>query len=137
MSKVLGHTARKYPSRYLQLKVGHGAVGSYLARIGVIETPQFWWCGQAGQSVEHLYTKCPRWRKERRKLLSTLCKEGISWQGRTKSKGLEELLANENAMGPLLGFLKSTEVAGREGAKERELEWQRRNEQTREELLGD
>ncbi len=39
MSKVLGHTAKKYASRYLQLKVGHGAVGSYLARIGVIETP--------------------------------------------------------------------------------------------------
>ena len=137
MSKVLGHTAKKYASRYLQLKVGHGAVGSYLARIGVIETPQCWWCGQAEQSVEHLYTTCRRWRKERRKLLRTLCKEGISWQGWTERKGIAELLANEKAMGPLLGFLKSTEVSGREGAKERELEWQRRSDQAGEELLGD
>ena len=137
MSKVLGHTAKNYASRYLQLKVGHGAVGSYLARIGVIETPQCWWCGRAEQSVEHLYTKYRRWRKERRKLLRALCKEGISWQGWTERKGLAELLANEKAMGPLLGFLKSTEVGEREGAKERELEWQRRSDQAGEELLGD
>ena len=39
-------------------------------------------------------------------------------------------------MGPLLGFLKSTEVSGREGAKERELVWQQRNDQAGEELLG-
>ena len=56
MSKVLGRTAKKYASRYLQLKAGHGAVGSYLARIGVIEIPQCCWlCGQAEQSVEHLH----------------------------------------------------------------------------------
>ncbi len=115
MRKVLGRTAKKYASRYPQLMIGYGAVGTYLAKIGVIETPQCWWCGQAEQSVEHLYTKCRPWRKERRKLLRTLCKEGIGWQGWTEKKGLAELLANEKAMGPLLDFLKSTEVGGREG----------------------
>ena len=39
MSKVLGRAAKKYASRYLQLKVGHGAVGNYLARIGVYRNP--------------------------------------------------------------------------------------------------
>ena len=39
ISKILGHTAKKYASRYIQLKVGHGAVGTYLAKIGVIENP--------------------------------------------------------------------------------------------------
>ena len=39
--------------------------------------------------------------------------------------------------GPLLEFLKSTEVGGREGAREKELEWERRNDQTGEELLED
>ena len=63
-------------------------------------------------------------------------KEGISWQDRTERKGLAELLANEKAMSPLLRFLKSTEVGGRAGAKERELEWERRNYQAGEELLG-
>ena len=117
MSEVLGSTAKKYASRYLQLKVGHGAIGTYLAKIGVIETPQCWWCGQAEKSVEHLYTKCRRWRKERRKLIRSLHTEGISWQGRAQRKGLAELLANEQAVGPLLEFLKSTEVGGREGAR--------------------
>lgn len=40
-------------------------------------------------------------------------------------------------MGPLLEFLKSTEVGGREVEKERELEWERRNDEAGEKLLGD
>ncbi len=67
-----------------------------------------------------------QWRKARRKLLRALCKEGIGRQSWTERKGLAELLANEKAISPLLDFLKSTEVGGREGAKERELEWQQR-----------
>lgn len=39
-------------------------------------------------------------------------------------------------MGPLLGFLKSTEVGRREGMKERELEWEQRDDEVGEELLG-
>ena len=39
-------------------------------------------------------------------------------------------------MAPLLKFLKSTGVGGREGAKERELEWARRNDQEGEDFLG-
>lgn len=131
---VLGKAPKKYAARFYQLKVGHGAVGNYLARIGVIETPPCWWCGQAERSVEHLYTKCRRWRKERRKLLRTLYKEGIRWQGWTERKGPALLLANEKAMGPFLDFLKSTEVGGKEGARERELEWQQRSDQAGEEL---
>ncbi len=62
---ILGKAPKKYAARFYQLKVGHGTVGNYLAKTGVIETPQCWWCDQAQQSVEHLYTKCRRWRKER------------------------------------------------------------------------
>ena len=137
ISKVLGRTAKKYASRYFQLKVGHGAIGTYLARIGVIETPQCWWCGQAEQLVEHLYTKCRKWRKERQRRLRNLYKEGIRWQGWTEKKGLAELLANERAVDVLVGFLKATEVGGREGAKERELEWERKDDRLGEEMLTD
>ncbi len=38
------------------VKVGPGPVGTYLARIGVLETPECWWCKETVQSVEHLYT---------------------------------------------------------------------------------
>lgn len=53
-------------------------------------------------------------------LIRSVRAEEISWDGRTERKRLAELLANEKAMGPLLEFLKSTEVGGRERAKERE-----------------
>ena len=69
--------------------------------------------------------------------LEILYKEGIRWQGWTERKGLAELLANEKALGPLVGFLKSTDVGGREGAKEREIEWDQRDDQVGEELLTD
>ncbi len=39
-------------------------------------------------------------------------------------------------MAPLIRFSQSTELGGREGAKERELEWARRNDQEGENLLG-
>lgn len=77
-------------------------------------------------SIEHSYTKCRHWRKARRKLIRSLYKEGISWQGRTGRKGLAELLADNEAIGSFLEFLKSTEVGGREAARERELEWEQR-----------
>ena len=54
ISLVLGNASKKYASRFYQLKVGHGAVRTYLARIGVIEAPDCEWCKEAVQSVEHL-----------------------------------------------------------------------------------
>ena len=54
----------------------------------------------------------------------------------TEKQGLSELLANERAKGPLLEYLKSTEVGAREGGKKRELEWERKNDHAGEELLG-
>ena len=133
---VLGNTAKKYAARFYQLKVGHGAVGTYLARIGRIESPECWWCRERFQTVEHLYTKCRGWRRERRKLVRELGKEGVTWQARPERKWLADLLANEKAVTPLLGFLKATDVGAREGARERETEWERINDQAGEDLLG-
>ena len=53
INPILGSTSKKYASRYYQLKVGHGAVGTHLVRIGAIETPQCWWCREPVQTVEH------------------------------------------------------------------------------------
>ncbi len=39
ISLVLGKAPNKYAARFYQLKLGHGAVGTHLARIGVIEAP--------------------------------------------------------------------------------------------------
>lgn len=47
------------------------------------------------------------------------------------------LLANEPAVGPILQFLRNTEVGSRDGTRGRELEWQRRSDQEGENQLTD
>ena len=132
---ILGNAPKKYASRYYQLKVGHGAVGTFLIRIRVMETPECWWCKEVLQSVEYLFTKCRRWRKEWRKVVRELEKRGIPWQIQGERNWVAGLLGNEKAVAPLLKFLETTDVGGREGARERELEWERKNDQADEDLL--
>ncbi len=62
-------------------------------------------------------------------------KEGVLWQAQGERRWLAGLLGNEKAVAPLLRFLKIIDVGGREGARERELEWERKNEQAGEDLL--
>lgn len=40
ISLILGSAPKKYALRYYELKVGHGAVETFLARIGTIETAE-------------------------------------------------------------------------------------------------
>ena len=117
---LLGWTRNFYASRFYQLKVGHGAIG--VERIGAAESATCWWCGDTEQSVMHLYTKCRKWRTERRVLSKDLRRAGIRWQRRPEKKWLAGLLANRYAVGPLLEFLKDTEVGCREGAAEKTAE---------------
>ena len=70
------------------------------------------------------YTECRRWRREQRKLKRELDQNGVSWQPRPERSWLGRLLANERAVGPVLNFITNTEVGSRDGARERELEWQ-------------
>ena len=137
MSPVLSNTSKKYAMRYFQLKVGHGAIETFLARIGAVETPECWWCGAQEQTVINLYTECRTWRKEQRKLKRELGQQGINWQPRPERRWLGRLLADERAVGPILKYLKETEVGDRAGAREREREWQRKNDQEGEDELSD
>ena len=45
------------------------------------------------------------------------------------------LLGNEKAVALFLRFLETAGIGGREGAKEREMEWARKNDQAGEDLL--
>ena len=40
INPILGKALKKYAMRFYQLKIGHGAIGTFLARIGVMETPE-------------------------------------------------------------------------------------------------
>ena len=133
---LLGQARKCYASRFYQLKTGHGAIGTFLKRIGAVESAECWWCGNREQSDLHLYTSCRKWRKERRVLKKRLAKIGIQWQSRPETKWLAELLANEQAVGPLLVYLQGTEVGSREGAVEKTREWRQRNDQEGEEQLS-
>ena len=113
---LLGKTRKSYASRFYQLKTGHGAIGTYLERIGVVESAECWWCGNGEQSVLHLYSHF---------LKRNSGKLGIQWQRRPERKWLAELLANERAVGPLLAYLKDTEVGSRDGVVEKTMEWRR------------
>ena len=137
MDPLFGKTRKFYASRFYQLKVGHGAIGTFLHRIEATETAECWWCGDAEQSVINLYTKCRKWRTERRVLKKSLGKAGIQWQRRPGKKWLAKRLADKYAVGSLLDFLKNTEVGSRENAREREMEWEQRRDQDRETQLED
>ena len=69
-------------------------------------------------------------------MIRGLYTEGVRWQAQAERKWLADLLANERATEPLLRILQTTEIGGREGARERELEWERKNDQSGEDLLG-
>lgn len=40
MNELLGIISKKYASHYFQLKIRHGAIDTFLARIGIIEIPK-------------------------------------------------------------------------------------------------
>ena len=48
---------------------------------------------------------------------------GIGWQRRPERRWVASLLADEQAIRPLLKYLMTTEVGGREGETERAAEW--------------
>lgn len=83
---LLGKTKKLYASRFYQLKTGHGVIGTFLERIGKVESAECWWCGKAEQSVIHLNTKCRKWRTQRRALRKDLGKIGIRWQKRPEKR---------------------------------------------------
>ena len=60
---------------------------------------------------------------------------GIGWQRRPESRWLANLLANEQAVRPLLKYLMATEIGGREGEGNGAAESDQRADQEWEELL--
>ena len=48
---TLKKTLKEYAARYYQLMIGHGAVESFLVRIGLIGTLEYWWCSARERTV--------------------------------------------------------------------------------------
>ena len=60
---------------------------------------------------------------------------GMGWQRRPESRWLANLLANEEAVRPLLKYFVATEIGGREGEEDGAAERDQRADQEGEELL--
>lgn len=60
----------------------------------------------------------------------------ISWQIQGKRKWVAGLLGNEKEVAPLLKFLAAMDVWARERAREKELRWERKNDQLGEDLCS-
>lgn len=92
--------------------------------------------GRGANGRAFMCPRCRKWRKQRKKLVRELGKENIQWQPQVERRWLASLLGNEKAVAPLLRFLKATGIGGREGAREREREWELKNDREGEDLLG-
>lgn len=132
---ILGSAPKIYASRYYQLKIGHGAVETFLTRTGVIEAPEYWWCRVAKQTVEHLYIQCRKWRRQRRKLVRELEKRGVKWQPQVERTWLAGVLGGGKAVAPFSKFLRTTGIGRRERARDRELKWEQKNDHAGENYL--
>lgn len=97
------HTKKVYISLF-QLKARYSAIDTFLVRIGVIKTPECWWYKETEQPIEHLYIKCRKWRRQKRKLTQSLSVKKINWQDWTDKKGLAKLVADKRALEPILEF---------------------------------
>ncbi len=61
--------------------------------------------------------------EESKQETSQRTREGkISWQAQAERRWIADLLANKTAVAPWLRCLKATDIGGREGARDRELE---------------
>ena len=95
-------TKRELASTFYQLKMGHGYMKAYLARIGKSDSSRCS-CG-AIQTADHLLLSCKWYRQERRRLKETLEEDNIT---------LPLLLHTKKGIAATLCFLESTKVATR------------------------
>ena len=66
--------------RYYQLLSGHAETGTHRHRFGRTDTPACWWCTSGEpQSRHHLFTTCPAWRPQTRRLGKDVG-EALGWK---------------------------------------------------------
>ena len=95
-------TKRHLASTFYQLKMGHGYLKAYLARINKTDRPRCS-CG-AIQNTEHLLLSCKWYRQERRQMREALEEDSLT---------LPLLLHTKKGTVATLSFLESTKIATR------------------------
>ena len=94
--------------RYYQLLSGHAETGAHRRRFGRTDTAECWWCASgAPQSRHHLFTRCPAWRPQTRRLWKDVG-EALGWD-RPRAPSVRHLWEGK-ATDAVLEFLRTTRV---------------------------
>lgn len=92
ISLTIKNAPKKYASRYYQLKVEHGAVGTFLIKIEAKKISEYWQCRASQQIVEYLYARYQKQKKQKRKLVCKLEKVDVKWQPQVEKRQLAIML---------------------------------------------
>ena len=102
---------RTLAGRYYQLLSGHAETGTHRHRFGRTDTPACWWCTSGEpQSRHHLFTRCPAWRPQTRRLWKDIG-EALGWK-RPRAPSVRYLWEGK-ATDAVLEFLRTTRVGCR------------------------
>ena len=96
-------------ARFLQLKCGHAAIGSYRRRFKQSDSAKCQWCGNENQDPTHTLLHCKKWKQQRRKLIKNLKEGKIFLSQRLNEKDTEKLFQKEAAKATL-EFLTETKI---------------------------
>ena len=96
-------------SRFLQLKCGHAAIGSYRKRFKLDNSAKCQWCGNENQNSAHVLLQCKKWSKQRKLLVKSLKEKRIFLSPRLNAKDTQKLFWKEAAEATL-GFLAETQI---------------------------
>ena len=94
--------------RYYQLLSGHAETGTHRHRFGRTDTPACWWRASGEpQSRHHLFTRCPAWRPQTRRLWKDVG-EALGWK-EPRAPSVRYLWEGK-ATDAVLEFLRTTRV---------------------------
>jgi hypothetical protein len=94
-----GITERRDPARLIRLRTGHCSLNEYLYRFGIEESPMCECNSEIIETVDHFLTRCPRYEREREKLIRNV-RVGGMW--------VDELLGDAEKIRHTLEYINST-----------------------------
>jgi len=98
---------KRIAARFYQLKSGQALTATHMKKIKKQEDDQCWWCFRSKQTREHLFKHCSTWRSQQNAMWALVAKETKRRKRRWK---MAELFADERCSGPILEFLRTTDV---------------------------
>ena len=121
MDPIAAAAPKRIARRFFQLKVGHAAIGTYLARIKARDSEICQGCHQDRETVRHLLFECREWRRQRDSLYKALKQAKVALPIAAEEHLEGRILGDPRATKAILQFLGDTKV-GNPGGDTRALE---------------